>query len=473
MDDSNKLLPSKNLVGFFENDEFSRKMRMILESSHDGIYITDGSANTLLLNRAYEQITGLLRSDLLGHNMIEMEDQGVVSQSASLIVLESKQTTTIEQSFATGKRALVTSTPIFDENGDIELVVTNVRDITYLVRIQDQLARKEALARKYQEEAEVMRLLVLGNSEIIASDEKMIEMLRIAKRIAQFDTTVLISGETGVGKEEVAKYIHKNSTRSEKPFIKVNCGAIPENLIESELFGYEPGAFTGASKEGKLGLFEVASEGTLFLDEVGELPLEMQVRLLRVLQERELVRIGGVRPIKVNVRILAATNRNLDAMVRQKLFREDLYYRLNVVPIHILPLRDRKEDILPLIKFFLDELNTKYGWDRSLSGEAMKMLFDYHWPGNVRELKNILERVAVMCESERIGQSDLELIIGGSHNARMKADADSIMTLKEATEQLEREMIEKAVTRYGNVRAAARVLGVDSSTLVRKRQRYR
>lgn len=450
-----------------------KQMETIVESSYDGIYLTDGNANTLMVNRAYERITGLLRTDLLGRNMQTLQDQGMISQSATLMVLNSRQTHTIEQFFSSGKRALVTSTPIFDDHGNIELVVTNVRDITELVRLQEALKHKDALARKYQEEIEAIRAQLLGDSEIIAGSDKSLEMLRLAKRIALFNTTALILGETGVGKEEVAKYIHRNSSRSEMSFIKVNCGAIPESLIESELFGYEGGAFTGANKEGKPGLFEVASGGTLFLDEVGELPLDMQVRLLRVLQEQELVRVGGVKPVRVDVRILAATNRSLEAMVKQKLFREDLFYRLNVVPIHIPPLRSRKEDILPMIDFFLEGLNRKYSWNRALSGDAMKLIYDYDWPGNVRELKNVLERAAVMSESDRITDSDLLLILGTPNKRRVREDGPVNRTLKAATEELEKELIERAVAQCGNVREAARVLGVDSSTLVRKRQRYR
>lgn len=446
------------------------KLDAIIESSYDGFYITDGQANTLLVNRSYEVITGLDRQDLIGRNMRELEETGMISQSATLLVLDSKTSQTIEQTFRTGKKALVSATPIPGPDGEITMVVTNVRDITTLLDLQRQIERNRELANKYLTEIEEMRLQLLDTPEIIAQDERMLDSLRLAQRVSRVDATVLILGETGVGKEEVAKFIHKNSGRKAQAFIRVNCGAIPENLMESELFGYEKGAFTGADKEGKMGLFEVANGGTLFLDEVGELPYDMQVRLLRVLQEHEIMRIGGLKPIKVDVRIIAATNRNLEEMVRERRFRDDLYYRLHVVPIHILPLRERREDILPLLQHFLSELNRKYGWKKSFSREALNALLAYSWPGNVRELKNIVERMSVMSELDIIALHDLYVIPGFRPETAPLQEAVPA-SLKTAVEQLEAEMIEKAFRQHGNVRAAALELGIDASTFVRKRQK--
>lgn len=450
--------------------EASKRLDAVIESSYDGIYITDGQAKTLLINKSYETITGLNRSDMVDHNMAELVDKGLISKSATLMVLKSRGPVTIEQEFPTGKKALVTSTPIFDTDGSISMVVTNVRDITSLVKLQNQLAQNQDLAQKYYSEIEEMRLQMLNTGEMIANDERMLETLRVAKRVAKVDATVLILGETGVGKEEVARFIHKKSERADRVFIKLNCGAIPANLIESELFGYERGAFTGANREGKLGLFEVADGGTLFLDEVGELPLDMQVRLLRVLQEKEVMRIGGRQPIAVDVRILAATNRDLEQMVRDKLFREDLFYRLNVIPIKILPLRNRREDILPMILHYTAEVNTKYGWKKSFSKEALKWLYDYRWPGNVRELKNLVERVIIMCDASEIPVLELGGITNSDKASGQGTGSVALAPLKDAVRHLEAEMIESAYSQYGNVRAAAKALGIDASTLVRKRQ---
>lgn len=448
-----------------------KNLEAIIESSFDGFYITDGNANTLMVNKAYETITGLKREELIGHNMLELVDTKTISQSATLMVLKDKETRTIEQEFKSGKRALVTSTPIFDENKNVVMVVTNVRDLTILLSLKNEIERSNELKNKYLSELEVMRTQLIGTDDIIANDEKMLETLKLAKRVAMVDTTVLILGETGVGKEEVAKFIHKNSKRQNNSFIKVNCGAIPENLIESELFGYEKGSFSGASAEGKLGLFEVASEGTLFLDEIGELPLEMQVRLLRVLQEKEIVRIGGLNPIKVDVRLIAATNRDLEEMVRLGHFRKDLYYRLFVVPITLEPLRERRGDILPLVEHFTKELNKKYNWEKKMTGEALGLLFDYQWPGNVRELKNIVERAVVMVDNEWITAEDLSSINHFSVENFIPKSVDQPISLKEAVDQLEATLIEKAYRQHGNVRDAAKALKIDSSTFVRKRQR--
>ncbi|QXM06373.1 sigma-54-dependent Fis family transcriptional regulator [Crassaminicella indica] len=453
--------------------QISKKLDAIIESSYDGIYITDGKANTMKINKAYERITGVKREEMLGNNMIELEKSGCISESATLRVLKTKKTTTIHQKFRTGKNALVTSTPIFDGDGKITMVVTNVRDITELAKLKKQLEKNKELAQKYYSEIKEMRLQLLNTLHIVAEDEKMLETMRIAKRVAKVDTTVLLLGETGVGKEEAAKFIHKNSNRRKKQFIKINCGAIPINLIESELFGYEKGAFTGANREGKLGIFEVANGGTLFLDEVGELPLDMQVKLLRALQEREIKRVGGTVPIKIDVRILAATNRNLEEMVKQKQFREDLYYRLNVVPIYIPPLRERRGDIIPLARYFLSELNEKYNWSKELSKDALEVFYEYDWPGNVRELKNIVERVFIMSSGDKIISEDLPKNMVCRNRDKKITLRDEIVPLKDAVAKVEMELIDKAFKKYGNVRSAAKALGIDASTFVRKRKKYK
>ncbi len=443
----------------------------IIESSYDGIYITDGKANTLRINKSYENITGLQRKDMLNRNMYDLEKEGYISKSSTLMVLQNKKSNTIEQEFSTGKKVLVSSNPIFDEDGNISMVVTNVRDITELYELEERLAKNMKLTVKYYSEIEAMRLLYLDLTDIIARDKTMINLLEVAKRVANVDTTVLILGETGVGKEEIAKFIHKNSMRKDNNFIKINCGAIPRNLIESELFGYVKGAFTGANKEGKMGLFEVADGGTVFLDEIGELPLDIQVKLLNVLQEEKVERVGSVKSIKIDVRVLAATNRNLEEMTKEKLFRADLYYRLNVVPLTIPPLRERREDIVPLVQHFLSQLNSKYNFEKTFTIEAMNTLYNYSWPGNVRELKNIVERVIVMSSGEKIFESDL-VIADFQDSSEEKIGCEGICNLKEAVEKVEAKLISKAFNTSGNVRDAAKLLGIDASTFVRKRKRY-
>jgi PAS domain S-box-containing protein len=449
-----------------------RQLYDVIESSYDGIYITDGEATTILVNRAYEKITGMKREQMLGKNMEYLEKHGIVSKSATMLVLKSKKTVTIEQEFKNGKKVLVSSNPIFDTDGNITMVVTNVRDVTELYELKEQLEKNMELNKKYYSEIEMMRKQVLGNADIIAQDKKMIDVLEMAKKVAKVDATVLLLGETGVGKEEVAKFIHKNSNRINNAFIKINCGAIPGNLIESELFGYEKGAFTGANKEGKIGMFELADKGTLFLDEVGELPLDMQVKLLRVLQENEFNRVGGTANIKVDVRVIAATNRNLKEMMEKKLFREDLYYRLHVIPVTIPPLRERKMDIEPLVLHFMDVFNKKYDLKKTIAQGAMNCLKEYEWPGNVRELKNIIERVSIMCVDDKITRADLPIVGIGECDDEKFVMENKYQSMKDAVEKLEASMIENSFEKHGNVRAAAKELGIDASTFVRKRKRY-
>ena len=441
----------------------------IIESSFDGIYITDGKANTLKINKSYEKITGLQRKDMLNRNMYELEKEGYISRSATLMVLKNRKSNTIEQEFSTGKKVLVSSNPIFDDKGNISMVVTNVRDITELYELQEQLVKNMKLTEKYYSEIEAMRIQYLNLSDIIAKDKAMLDLLEVAKRVANVDTTVLILGETGVGKEEIAKFIYQNSMRRDKNFIKINCGAIPQNLIESELFGYVKGAFTGANKEGKMGLFEVAVGSTVFLDEIGELPLDIQVKLLNVLQEGEVERVGAVKPIKIDVRVLAATNRNLEDMTKDKSFRADLYYRLNVVPLTVPPLRERREDIVPLVQHFLSQLNSKYNFDKTFTIEAMNTLYNYSWPGNVRELKNIVERVIVMSSSDKIFENDLPI---KNPTSFIEKNSGDICNLREAVGKVEAKLISQAFNNTGNVRDAAKILGIDASTFVRKRKRY-
>ena len=308
-------------------------------------------------------------------------------------------------------------------------------------------------------------------SAMVAKDPHTLEVMAKAQKVAALDTTILLLSETGVGKEQFARYIYENSARAEQSFIGINCGAIPATLIESELFGYEKGTFTGASREGKMGVFESANKGTVFLDEVGDLPLEMQVHLLRVLQEMQVRRVGGVRSIPVDVRIIAATNRNLLEMVHEKTFREDLYYRLNVVPLVIPPLRERKEDIRPLVETFLRDLNRKYRYHKSFSKEAMELLHQYPWPGNVRELKNVVEQAVILSIGDEISSTDLPI---ACHFAGELNDTDDMgaVDLKLQVARFEYKYICRAYAKYGTVRAAAASLGMDSATFVRKRRKF-
>ena len=448
-------------------------LKAIIECSFDGIYITDGEANTWMINEAYERITGLDSEKLLGENMWTLMERGIISSSGSLLAIAEKRIVTLYQTFSTGKRAMITSTPIFDDDGEIVLVETNVRDLTEICALREQVERdKNELEQRRQ-----LEFIKEKKVDMVVCDENTIKTLLLADSVAKMDTTVVLCGESGVGKEVFAKYIRDNSRRKDAPYVKVNCGAIPENLIESELFGYEKGSFTGANKSGKIGLFEMADHGTIFLDEIGELPLNMQVKLLRVLQEQEIERIGGTKPVRIDVRVIAATNRNLEKMMEEKKFREDLYYRLMVFPIHIPALRERKKDIEPLAEYFLKELNNRYKGNKHLAENCMMILENYQWPGNVRELKNIVERAFIISQSDEITTESIPITDANVHmNKYRKAKAslaiDTDIPMEDAIKQMEMIYMDKAFEKYGNVRDAAESLGMSASTFVRKRQKY-
>ena len=452
-------------------EQIDRELPSILGNIYDGVYITDGNAVTLLINRAYQAISGLKPEDVLGMNMKEVVSNGLIDKSGTLAVLETGKSVTMEQTFRTGKKALITSTPHYDASGSISMVITVVRDITELYDLQKAYQESE---ERHRSEREFLRRSRRFASQMVVADQNTQTVVDRVLKVAPLNATVLLLGETGVGKEEFAHLIYENSSRADQSFIGVNCGAIPPALIESELFGYERGAFTGASREGKKGVFESADKGTVFLDEIGELPLNMQVHLLRILQNMEITRVGGVRSIPVDVRIIAATNRDLQQMVQEKTFREDLYYRLNVVPITVPPLRERKRDIEPLVLSFLRELNKKYRDQKYFTHGAMEALNSYSWPGNVRELKNVVEQAVILSPQNEIYPVDLPIYSKLEPREAERADsAEGVEDLKTELARVEYGHICRAYAKHGSVRAAAASLGMNDSTFVRKRQKYK
>jgi len=464
-------LPDKHDSGFFADIGSAIEVLIsVIEGVYDGIYITDGNATTIYVNQSYLVISGLEKSMVLGKNMRDLMQSGVISRSGTLLALEKCATVSLKQEFATGKRALVTSTPIFDNKNRVIMVVTAVRDLSELYALREELDKSSEKAEKYYAEVKLLRRQVLEESGLVAAAPAMLEVLEIARRVAQLDTPVLLLGETGVGKERVASYIFNESSRDKQNFIKVNCGAIPENLIESELFGYDPGAFTGAANKGKIGYFGVADKGTIFFDEIGDLSLSAQVKLLRVLQEQEIVRVGGNKPIKIDVRILAATNSDLAQLVRQGKFREDLYYRLSVFPIKIPPLRERQEDIVLLAEHMLAELNQKYNRSKNFTEAAVETMQKYGWPGNVRELKNVIERAFIMSNDSAVSVTELSPEPG--QPALPPVAVAEATSLKAILEQYEASFIQKAYQEHGNIRDAAKSLGMDATTYNRKRNKY-
>jgi PAS domain S-box-containing protein len=458
------------LVDAHETEKLNRALDAIIENSYDGIYITDQNGITLYTNSAIERITGIPKEYYIGKSVDQLIKRGILNTSVTHKVVKLRRTVSVVQDNFAGKETLITGSPVFNEEGEIEQVVTNIRDLSDLNELMHELTKVNELNNQYKQEIEKLRKITSQDGVVFVSD-KMKMIYEIAERISDIDATVLILGETGVGKDVLARNIYNRSIRSKKgDFVKINCGAIPADLLESELFGYEGGAFTGANQKGKPGMFELAESGILFLDEVGELPLQLQVKLLRALQEREIQRIGGTKPKKIDVRIIAATNRNLLEMVKVGEFREDLYYRLNVIPITIPPLRERREDILALTDLFLTKANEQYKFSKEIDSRLKEYFFQYDWPGNVRELNNIVERLVVLTNNQLLSLSDLpeEYQQVNRNHSNLKGT----LTLKEAVERAEKEILTKAAQTYQTTYEIAEALDSSQATIVRKLKKY-
>ena len=368
------------------------------------------------------------------------------------------------------KKAISTEMPQDQKIGTLKIQASLCGDRRVLFQLKDKSLKDlhEHLEDTVQSSASYQETLSnFGIKNCIASSESMIRIFTKAKQVAAYPTTILLLGETGVGKEVVSSFIHHNSDRADKPFIKINCSAIPEPLMESELFGYEKGAFTGAREKGKMGLFELANHGTILLDEIGDMSLSLQTKLLRTIQENEIMRVGGAKPIKLDVRLISATSRNIDEMVASGQFLDALYYRLNVVELQIPPLRERREDIIPLAEFYLQHFCEKYKLDKEFDADVRSCFLQYNWPGNVRELRNTVENLTVSSIGVQIKREDLpvriaELIRTANHHKAIPGES-----MKTAVEALQKELITEAVAKEGSLRKAAAALGMDATTLGR------
>ncbi len=453
-------------------NELNKELDAIIDSVYEGLYITDGTANTLRINKAYTRMTGIRPGEVIGKNMKNLVEKGIYSESVTLHVLEKKEPVTILHHIKGTQKCLITGSPIFNDKNEVIRVVTTVRDVTELNKLEKKLETAEDISQKYHLEVQHLRQQQMQQTDLVEHSAAMKRVLALSYKAAQVNSTVLLSGATGVGKEMIAKFIHKNSPRRDAPFINVNCAAIPETLLESELFGYEKGAFTGAKNTGKPGMFELADSGTIFLDEIGDLPHNLQAKLLRVLQDKAVIRIGATKPKQLDVRILAASNLELEKLVAEGAFRQDLYYRLNVIPVVIPPLNARREEIPYLAQHFLERYNRRHGQQKKLSDSAMEALMQHTWPGNVRELKNLVERLVV------IGAEDLitrEQIVGSGYevtDAIPPLPSGKQVLLKDAVAALEQRLISNALAEKGSTRKAARWLGVSQPTVIRKAKRY-
>lgn len=387
----------------------SDRLQRVLDAMSDGVYITDGNGITITVNTAYERITGIPKEKLRGLHMSEVVKRGYISRSVSLEVLKERRPVTLTQDVSKEHQILVSGTPMFDSDGRIEYIVTTVRDVTELLkakRAQEKLEQLLSLREQYGASVSTD-----GHKEPFVISRQMRACYDLAKRVASSSAKVLLQGETGTGKTLLARTIHSYSNVANGPFIELNCAAMPESLLESELFGYASGAFTGASEKGKTGLLEAANNGTLFLDEIGDLPLTLQAKLLKVIDEKRFLPVGATSFKQTNFRLISATHHDLKKLVAESHFREDLLYRLSVVPIELPPLRERIEEIPVLLEHYLNHFNENYELDCRWHADVIARLKQYEWPGNIRELINLTERLMVTSEQSLITTAQLPIEI--------------------------------------------------------------
>ncbi|EGT4185467.1 TPA: sigma-54 interaction domain-containing protein [Clostridioides difficile] len=389
--------------------EFYQK---ILEASHDEICVSDDKGIIIYCNKAFEENYGLKKEDILGKNVSFLEDSGYSTKSPIPIVLKTKTKFSLEQDTQTGKKLIITATPIFDENGNLEFTVENCRDITELNNIKNKLEDTKKQVKKYKSELETLYRTALRIEDTVIMDGIVMRpIINTVNHVSKTDVSVLLLGESGTGKSSLARYIHHNSNRSNGPFITINCATISPQLLESELFGYTSGAFTGASTKGKVGLVELANGGTLFLDEIGDIPQNLQAKFLQLIQDRTFTPVGSLKNKKVDIRIISATNVDLVSKVKEKKFREDLYYRLNVIEIKLPPLRERRDNLVEIIKYYFNRYSSDFNLNKTISKEAMYAIANYRFPGNIRELQNIIQKILLTCTDNHITIDDLPNIL--------------------------------------------------------------
>ena len=458
-----------------ELEHLTRELDAIIQSSSDGLFVCDGSGRIIHMNPASARINHAPAEKVIGRDYLDAARDGyVILPSAALEALKKREAVSLLQKNRYGLNLISTATPVFDADGNVIRVVVSERDITEIDRLQRELEEQQAIGDQFRHQVLELQQEYLDSQPVIARSPVMIKTLNQALKLSDVDSTVLLLGESGVGKSLIADLIHRHSRRAQHPLIKINCGAIPETLIEAELFGYERGAFTGAVSS-KPGHLELADGGTLFLDEVAELPLASQVKLLRFMEDSQVTRLGGTHSRKVDVRIIAATNRDLERQVEAKLFRLDLYYRLSVIPLTIPALRERRECLLPLIHSFIDSFAERSAQPKRLTRAATDRLMNYPFPGNVRELMNICERLVVMTETEIIDVSDLpRAVVMGSDDEYSAATIrwPDIMSMGQIIESVERAVLIEASRSCHSQQEVAAALDMSQPTVARKLQKY-
>ncbi|MBC2710566.1 MAG: sigma 54-interacting transcriptional regulator [Desulfosarcina sp.] len=434
--------------------------KAIMQHSKDGLFVTDHRGKVVMINRATEEMCDIKAYQVLGRNVRDLVKEGFWNPAVSLQVIEKKRPISLIQTTRRDKKLLSTGIPIFDDQNELKFVLVNDRDISFLSSLIETLDTDVQDENPLRFELSDYGLAAAEMEGVVIRSPAMVEVFQIAGRAAKFNISLVLTGESGVGKSMVARLIHQLSDRRNGPFIDLNCGAIAESLIESELFGHERGAFTGASSTGKRGLFEVAHDGTLFLDEIGEIPLPVQVKLLKFLETKQILKVGAVSPQKINTRIIAATNQDLETMVDGGKFRSDLFYRLNEVPIHIPALRERSEDIDPFIQHFLARYNKEFNTRKIISKTVREALCQYRFPGNVRELENLIKRLVTMTEGDFIRLKNIPALLLKSIPGATRCSNDELQTYQQEVASFEIKIIKDAIRRHGSQRKAARALGL-------------
>ncbi len=439
------------------------------------IFIADENGNVIWNNKCSEIGIGIQREKLKGKNVIDLERKGIFKPSIIRLALEEKKGVSRVQAVKNKKQQIITGNLLYAEDGQVELAVALGQPLDEAIKNTTEFLEMEQLLQMYSNE---IKSLELKNRQqdadwFIGNSKAMEYVMEFIDRIADVSSTVFLTGETGVGKSMIARKIHSRSVRRHHPFVSVNCGAIPEALLESELFGYEKGAFSGAHQSGKMGLVKAAEGGTLFLDEIGELPLDMQSKVLQLLQDKTYLPIGSTKQQTANIRIIAATNRLLELMVKEKLFREDLYYRLDVFPLHIPSLKERRDDIDKIIHFFTEKFNEKYLKDCIISTKAIEIMSEYDWPGNIRELENTIERLVVFSSNELVTEIDLPKVIRNQEaSPPFSFQLRETESLNNFLNKVEKEIILETMKHHQTTRQAAKRLGISQSTLIRRLQKY-
>ncbi|MBJ7996202.1 sigma-54 interaction domain-containing protein [Bacillus mycoides] len=444
-----------------EKERVLMDLQDVFEYAFDEIFVTDDKGIVVRVNSMCERHYQLSAKELVGKHVKELQKEGIFYPSATLEVIEKKRPVELVQTTKSGEYLHVRTRPVFDDEGNLRRVISYSRDLTELYQLRQKVEEMDNQLKTYKKELRE----TYEHEGLIFKSIAMQKIIGTIKKVSVVDSTVLVLGETGVGKSRLVRHLHEVSHRKNESFYEINCAALPTNLIESELFGYSGGSFTGANREGKKGLLESAHKGTLFLDEIGEMPLEIQAKLLQVLQEKTFRPIGGRELKKVDVRIVAATNRDLSTMVKQGTFRKDLYYRLNVIPISIPPLRERTEDILPLIYHYLQHFNKKYGRDVKLAPSTLQMFVGYLWEGNNREIENVIERIVITAD-DFVTVEDLPLSM---QEATVEQSGQSLYRM---LEEVERNIILKAYKTYGSSYKVAEFLQISQSAATRKIKKF-